>query len=208
VTEHDDGILQRRAMQRPPTPAAADTALPADSLTEYLLHDDPIRVNGTTALQSGNRNSIQHARQTYTLMMVMSESLGVNCDFCHNTKAVAQWELSTPQRATAWYGIRMVRDLNNTVMEPLKSELPPERLGPGGDVPKIYCATCHQGSNKPLYGAPQLKYYPELVRPTPAVSPAPEQPPAPMPTPLPATPSTTSTSGASGLGVTPAIAAN
>jgi photosynthetic reaction center cytochrome c subunit len=208
VTEHDDGILQRRAMQRPPTPAAAYTALPADSLTEYLLHDDPIRVNGTTALQSGNRNSIQHARQTYTLMMVMSESLGVNCDFCHNTKAVAQWDLSTPQRVTAWYGIRMVRDLNNTVMEPLKSELPAERLGPGGDVPKIYCATCHQGSNKPLYGAPQLKYYPELVRPTPAVSPAPEQPPAPMPTPLPATPSTTSTSGAAGLGVTPAIAAN
>ncbi len=209
VTEHDDGILQRRAMQRPPTPAAAATALPADSLTEYLLHDDPIRVNGTTALQSGNRNSVQHARQTYTLMMVMSESLGVNCDFCHNTKAVAQWELSTPQRATAWYGIRMVRDLNNTVMEPLKTELPPERLGPGGDVPKIYCATCHQGSNKPLYGAPQLKFYPELVRPAGApASPIPEQSPASSPSPLPATPTTTSTSSGPDMGKPPAIAAN
>ena len=166
ATERDDGLMQRRAMQRPPTPAAAATALPADSLTEYLLHDDSIRVNGTTPLQSGNRNSVQHARQTYTLMMVMSESLGVNCDFCHNTRAVAQWDLSTPQRATAWYGIRMVRDLNNNVMEPLKAELPAERLGPSGDVPKIYCATCHQGSNKPLYGAPMLKYYPELVRPS------------------------------------------
>jgi len=166
ATERDDGLMQRRAMQRPPTPAAAATALPADSLTEYLLHDDSIRVNGTTPLQSGNLNSVQHARQTYTLMMVMSESLGVNCDFCHNTRAVAQWDLSTPQRATAWYGIRMVRDLNNNVMEPLKAELPAERLGPSGDVPKIYCATCHQGSNKPLYGAPMLKYYPELVRPT------------------------------------------
>jgi len=165
ATERDDGLMQRRTLQRPPTPAAADTALPADSLTEYLLHDDPIRVDGTTPLQSGNRNSVQHARQTYTLMMVMSESLGVNCDFCHNMRAWASWEISTPQRVTAWYGIRMVRDLNNTVMEPLKSELPPERLGPGGDSPKIYCATCHQGSNKPLYGQPMLKYYPELVRP-------------------------------------------
>jgi photosynthetic reaction center cytochrome c subunit len=35
-------------------------------------------------------------------------------------------------------------------------------------VPKIYCATCHQGTNKPLYGAPMLKDYPELVSPKPA----------------------------------------
>jgi len=166
ATEYGNGLMQRRPLQRPPTPAAADTALPADSLTEYLLHDDSIRVNGSTPLQNGNRESIQHARQTYALMMVMSESLGVNCDFCHNTRAIFSWDLSTPQRVTAWYGIRMVRDLNNKVMEPLKSELPPERLGPGGDVPKIYCATCHQGSNKPLYGAPMLEHYPELVRPT------------------------------------------
>jgi photosynthetic reaction center cytochrome c subunit len=188
ATERDDGLMQRRALQRPPTPAAAATALPADSLTEYLLHDDPIRVNGTTPLQSGNRQSVQHARQTYTLMMVMSESLGVNCDFCHNTRAVAQWELSTPQRATAWYGIRMVRDLNNNVMEPLKAELPAERLGPGGDVPKIYCATCHQGSNKPLYGAPMLKYYPELVRPTVTAAVAPDGTPGATPGTAPAAP--------------------
>jgi photosynthetic reaction center cytochrome c subunit len=45
-------------------------------------------------------------------------------------------------------------------------------LGPTGDVPKIYCATCHQGTNKPLYGAPMLKDYPELVNPKKAVAPA------------------------------------
>jgi len=187
ATEYDGGIMQKRPIQRPPTPAAADTALPADSLTEYLLHDDSIRVNGTTALQTGNRQSVQHARQTYTLMMVMSESLGVNCDFCHNTRAIFSWDLSTPQRVTAWYGIRMVRDLNNNVMEPLKADLPPERLGPGGDVPKIYCATCHNGSNKPLYGAPMLPLYPELVRPGgPLPLPgAPVMPPGPAPTPAP-----------------------
>ncbi len=161
-----NGMMQSRAIMRPPTLTAADTALPADALTDYLLHDDQIRVVGTTALQSGNRNSVWRARDTYTLMLVMANSLGVNCDFCHNTRAFASWELSTPQRVTAWYGIRMVRDLNNTVMLPLVKELPAERLGPTGDVPKIYCATCHQGSNKPLYGAPQLPNYPELVRPS------------------------------------------
>jgi photosynthetic reaction center cytochrome c subunit len=120
-------------------------------------------------------------------MMVMSESLGVNCDFCHNTRAIFSWDLSTPQRVTAWYGIRMVRDLNNNVMEGLKTDLPAERLGPGGDVPKIYCATCHNGSNKPLYGAPMLPLYPELVRPGgPLPLPgAPAMPAAPAPTPAP-----------------------
>jgi len=170
-----DGLLQHRALIRPPTPSAANTNLPADALTDYLLNDTQIRVNGVTALQNGNRNSIWHAKDTYTLMMVMSDSLGVNCTFCHNTRAFASWELSTPQRVTAWYGIRMVRDLNNNVMLPLQTVLPDNRLGPSGDVPKIYCATCHQGSNKPLYGAPMLKYYPELVRP--AVAAVPGTPP-------------------------------
>jgi photosynthetic reaction center cytochrome c subunit len=193
----DNGLLQHRAIMRPPTAAAAYTNLPADALTDYLLHDDPIRVNGTTALQSGNRNSVLHAKDTYTLMMVMSESLGVNCTFCHNTRAFYSWDLSTPQRATAWYGIRMVRDLNNTVMLPLKAELPANRLGPTGDVPKIYCATCHQGSNKPLYGAPMLQYYPELVRPATAANTEPASPGSPPASPAqPATGTSASTTAA------------
>jgi photosynthetic reaction center cytochrome c subunit len=156
---------------RLPTSAAANTTLPTYALNDYLLGDDNIRIVGTTALQSGNRHSILQARDTYALMMVMSESLGVNCTFCHYTAAFYNWDMSTPQRATAWYGIRMVRDLNNSVMVPLTKELPPERLGPTGDVPKIYCATCHQGSNKPLYGAPMLAQYPELIRPAEQASP-------------------------------------
>jgi photosynthetic reaction center cytochrome c subunit len=95
----------------------------------------------------------------------------VNCTFCHYTPAFYNWDTSTPQRVTAWYGIRMVRDLNNTVMLPLQTQLPRERMGPTGDVPKIYCATCHQGTFKPLYGAPMLKDYPELVWPKPAAEP-------------------------------------
>jgi photosynthetic reaction center cytochrome c subunit len=150
---------------RPPTPTAANTTYPTDPLSDYLLHDDNIRIVGATALQSGNRRSVYQAQDTYSLMMVMSESLGVNCSYCHLTAAFYNWDVSTPQRVTAWYGIRMVRDLNNNVMLPLKAQLPPERMGPTGDVPKIYCATCHQGTFKPLAGAAMLKDYPELVRP-------------------------------------------
>jgi photosynthetic reaction center cytochrome c subunit len=171
------GDMVNRADERLPTAAAHNTTLPIYALDDFLLNDYNVRVVGPTALQSGNRRSVTNARDTYALMMVMSESLGVNCTFCHYTAAFYNWDMSTPQRAVAWYGIRMVRDLNNTVMLPLTSQLPHERLGPTGDVPKIYCATCHQGSNKPLYGVPMIKDYPELVRPHAAPA-APEDAPA------------------------------
>jgi photosynthetic reaction center cytochrome c subunit len=183
------GVMWEKSAMKLPTAAAGATALPNDALTDYLLHDDQIRLVGQQPLAGANRNSIWHGRDTYGLMMVMSESLGVNCTFCHNTRSFTSWELSTPQRVTAWYGIRMVRDLNNSVELTLKGTLPPERLGPTGDVPKIYCATCHQGSNKPLYGAPMLQYYPELVRPQTADAAAPPASPAVEPA-TPATPAT------------------
>jgi photosynthetic reaction center cytochrome c subunit len=172
-----------------PTATAGNTTLPTYALNDYLLGDENIRVVGPTALQSGNRRSVLQAKETYSLMLVMAESLGVNCTFCHYTGAFYSWDMSTPQRATAWYGIRMVRDLNNSVMVPLTSQLPKERLGPTGDVPKIYCATCHQGTNKPLYGVPMLKDYPELVRPPQqAYAPPAESQPTPGAAPTPAAP--------------------
>jgi photosynthetic reaction center cytochrome c subunit len=63
---------------------------------------------------------------------------------------------------TAWYGIRLVRQLNNEYLTPLTGTFPPSRLGPHGDVAKTNCATCHQGAYKPLYGASMVKDYPEL----------------------------------------------
>ena len=62
-----------------------------------------------------------------------------------------------PQRATAWHGIRMARDLNNDYMVPLTATFPANRLGPTGDVAKVNCATCHQGAYKPLYGVSMLR---------------------------------------------------
>jgi photosynthetic reaction center cytochrome c subunit len=96
-------------------------------------------------------------------MMHMSESLGVNCTYCHNTRNFASWSESRPQRVTAWHGIRMARDINNDYLTPLTKTFPANRLGPTGDVAKVNCTTCHQGAFKPLYGAQMAKDHPELL---------------------------------------------
>ena len=143
-------------------PSVGLASLPYDPLTPYLKEDKPIRVYGTTALPTGNRSSIKQAEHTYSLMIHMSNSLGVNCTYCHNTQSFSSWE-GPPQRATAWYGIRMVRDLNGDYMEGLTKTFPANRLGPHGDVAKVNCATCHQGAYKPVYGAKMAKDFPELL---------------------------------------------
>jgi photosynthetic reaction center cytochrome c subunit len=139
------------------------SSLPTDPLTPSLLDDKPIRVNGTTALPTGNRQSIKQAEWTYGLMTHMSNSLGVNCTYCHNSRSFSSWENNPPQRVTAYYGIRMARDLNNAYMLPLTETFPDNRKGATGDVAKISCATCHQGAYKPLYGYSMLKNHPELA---------------------------------------------
>jgi hypothetical protein len=139
------------------------TSLPSDPLAKYLVDDTSIRVQGTQALAGTQHDSVYKTRTTYGLMVYMANSLGVNCTYCHNTRALSRWEESTPQRATAWYGIRMVRDLNTNVLNPIKPLLPAHRLSADGDGPKVGCATCHKGSYKPLYGVSMLGDYPELA---------------------------------------------
>ena len=151
-----------RAGQNAPARSVAYASLPNDPFTSFLAGDANIRVAGTTALPAGNRQSIKQTEWTYGLMMHMSQSLGVNCTYCHNTQNFGNWGESTPQRVTAWHGIRMARDLNNAYLTPLAATLPPERHGPTGDGPKLNCATCHQGAYKPLYGAPMAKDFREL----------------------------------------------
>jgi photosynthetic reaction center cytochrome c subunit len=95
-------------------------------------------------------------------MIHMSQGLGVNCTFCHNSRSFLTWSESTPQRATAWHGLQMVRELNGAYLDPLRASYPAHRLSPQGDAPKANCATCHQGVSKPLYGVSMAKDYPEL----------------------------------------------
>jgi photosynthetic reaction center cytochrome c subunit len=161
--EEAHGLVGNRAGQNAPAISVGLASLPNDPFTPFLNDAQQIRVAGTSALPDGNRQSIKQTEWTYGLMMHMSTSLGVNCTYCHNTRAFSAWNQSTPQRATAWYGIRMVRDLNKQYLEPLTATFPHSRLGPKGDVAKINCATCHQGAYKPLYGASMVKDYPELA---------------------------------------------
>lgn len=163
VDTHAAGMVGSHAGQNSPAPSVAFAALPYDPLTPFLSKPSEIRVIGHTALSTGNRQSTKQAEYTYGLMMHISKSLGVNCTYCHNTRSFAEWNSSTPQRATAWYGIRMTRDLNTQYLDGLAGIFPANRLGPTGDGPKVNCATCHQGAFKPLFGASMLKTHPELA---------------------------------------------
>ncbi len=162
---HPGGMAGNKAGQNTPADAVWLASLPYDPFTPYLLGEQTIKVKSTTALPTGeNPASIMSTEHVYGLMMVMSGSLGVNCTFCHNSQHFGSWEMSPPQRVNAWHGIRMVRHLNNDYLVPLTDAFPAERLGPTGDVAKIYCATCHQGVNKPLNGVSMLPNHPELAR--------------------------------------------
>ena len=157
------GMAQTPAGKNHPTGVAGLTSLPFDPFTPFLEHDADIRVVSQAALPGSDRQSIKQTDWTYSLMMNFSQSLGVNCTYCHNTRAFTDWDQSTPQRATAWYGIRMVRDLNTNYLDPLHDVFPAARLGAEGDSAKVNCATCHNGVYKPLFGVSMAKDFPELT---------------------------------------------
>lgn len=162
------GLAQAAIGKNHPSAMAGGAALPLDPFTSFLEQSGDIRVISETALRDQDRHSIKQAEWTYALMMNFTQSLGVNCDYCHNTRAFADWSQSPPQRATAWYGIRMARDLNTAYLDPLHDVFPAGRLGPAlGDSPKVYCATCHNGVYKPLFGVSMAKDFPELHEPAP-----------------------------------------
>jgi photosynthetic reaction center cytochrome c subunit len=182
TTEAYDTPVAQRGMAHVVTgqnlgaPSVNFTSLPYDPFTPFLQQGQEIRVIGHIPEANGdNLRSIKQAEWTYGLMTNISQSLGVNCTYCHNSRSFAEWDQSPPQRAIAWYGIRMTRDINNAYIEPLREIVPPNRLGPHGDTLKTNCATCHQGVYKPLYGARMAQDYPELMR---ANLTAPIRPPA------------------------------
>jgi photosynthetic reaction center cytochrome c subunit len=146
--------------QNQPNQNVGSTSMTNDPFTSLLKDVSQIKVAGATVLRPEQEGrSIPATERTYSLMVHMSTSLGVNCTFCHNTQAFSSWSSSTPQRVTAWHGLRMVPDINATYVEPLGPLYPRERRGVADDAAKVYCTTCHQGVNKPLYGAQMLKDY-------------------------------------------------
>lgn len=158
------------AVQNYATDQSVSTSLPHDALEKLLLEDGQInvhdlepRVPGSTA-DVGELASIQDTERTYSLMNYFSHSLGVNCTFCHNTRAFYDGAQITPQWATAYQGIDMVQEMNQEYLVPLRDTYPANRLGPmHEDAPKAACNTCHKGYNKPMMGLPMLSDWPELA---------------------------------------------
>jgi photosynthetic reaction center cytochrome c subunit len=160
------GAAATTSGENAPSAAADTSALPSDPFTPFLLNAAKIDVQGATALPDGNRTSIEQTNWTYALMMHFAHSLGVGCNYCHNSRAFSIWDQGTPNRVTAWYGIQMVRDLNRNFMVPITNIFPAGRRGTMGDVAKINCETCHQGAYAPFYGAHVVAGYPSLTHPT------------------------------------------
>jgi len=176
---HPPGVMT--AEQNISSLASVYTSLPYDPFSPFLEDDKSIRVAGTTALPTGNRGSIKQTEWIYSLMMHFSDSLGVNCTHCHNSRAFYSWEESSPARVQAWHGIRMVRSMNNDYINATTDWLPDHRKGPLGDPLKVNCGTCHQGAYKPLLGKNMVKDYPNLARATLYQAPAAEPTTEPEP---------------------------
>jgi photosynthetic reaction center cytochrome c subunit len=200
ATPDPDTIWGNKHGQNTPTPGTAYASLPYDSFSSYLKDGgvNNIRVAATVPLPTPEHVvSIKTAEKTYGLMMHLSQGLGVNCTYCHNTASFRAWNMSSPKRVLAWYGLRMVATNNAEYMTPLASVFPavhpgggpsPWRKGPTGDVYKINCATCHQGLNKPMNGVSMRAENPVLWPGAATI--APMVPPAGAKTPAPATPVT------------------
>lgn len=154
------------------------TSMARDIFDRYLDGDpERIRVIAKNVLPVRDvltNEPTQATENTYSLMFHMAGSLGVNCTYCHNSRFFGSWEMSPPTRMTAWYGLKMVPDLNDVYLNPLGPVYPESRLGPvvmsdglaiGEDgthanAPKVNCTTCHQGVAKPFYGVSMLDDYP------------------------------------------------
>jgi photosynthetic reaction center cytochrome c subunit len=157
-------FLEGTANPRHPLVTRPVSATARDPMTAFLEGDTDIRITSPTSRNREHGLPIKRSRGTHALMIHMSLALGVNCSYCHNTRAFASWQQSRPQRTTAWHGIRMVRHLNDTYLNPIGPLLPPHRLGPAmGDAPKANCATCHNGVFKPLFGEPMAAGFPALL---------------------------------------------
>ena len=150
---------------------------------EYYLQNNPIHVSSRTVTPTGDTASNDETKRIYEMMMQMSDGMGVNCTYCHNSVAFEDWNGSPPARWTALYGFRMTQVINQHYVYGLRNVMPQARLGPdpinspthppreltpqdGNGL--VNCTTCHIGGPKPLNGADLLSSYPELAARPPA----------------------------------------
>ena len=94
------------AIQNRATSLSQSTSLPSDALEAYLLDAQTIGVHDLESRVAGIPGAdgypgIQHAERTYSLMNYFANSLGVNCVFCHNSRAFYDASQVTLQWSTA-----------------------------------------------------------------------------------------------------------
>ena len=155
------GLIGNRAGQNALAPAVGLASLPLPVLKDHLRSETgsaSIRVAGASALPVAQSASTKTTESTYSLMIHMSQSLGGNCTYCHNSRAFSDWEQSSPQRVTAWHGIRMVRDVNSQFLDPLGdvfTAVPLGRLGPTKDAAKVLAPPGIRAPTSPCTARPR-----------------------------------------------------
>ena len=167
---------------------SADTVrkfFPDASWDEYFIEATPISVQSSTALPGNTVATQIVAKRVYEMMMQMSEGIGVNCGYCHNSRVFESWQQSTPQRWTGYSGLRLTQDLNRHFLLPLAPMIPQTRTlvhetglpvlpvrdtGAQTGNGLVVCATCHYARPQPLDGARMLQDYPGLTEPAAAAS--------------------------------------
>jgi photosynthetic reaction center cytochrome c subunit len=144
---------------------------PDNGWSLYLLQNEPVHVQSKTALRSGTVAPELVAKRVYEFMMQMSDGIGVNCGYCHNSRALADWKQSTPNRWTGYDAIQMTRDIDQNFLFNQTDELlqtreylkqnslvvPPDRRVAPAAPGLVVCATCHYGHTKPDTGAPSAQ---------------------------------------------------
>lgn len=162
---------------------SADTVrkfFPDAGWSEYLLQDEPISAQSLSALPSGQVHATVAVKRIYEMMMQMSEGMGVNCTYCHNSRAFWDWSQSTPQRWTAHYAFEQTRAINNDYLLKLAEQipmtrqrlhetslpvLPAEERGVLAGNGFVVCATCHLSQPKPTGGADVISEWKSLTGP-------------------------------------------
>ncbi len=161
---------------------------PDASAEEYLLQDTPAKSQAYVAL-AGSKAGPDIGPATfpvifrmYEVMMQMADDIGVNCGFCHNSRAFFDWGQSTPNRWASLDGIHMTQSINRDVLLPLATSFPQTLEVVGQGQPPIIpakdanpqpgnalanCGTCHYGSPKPLGGVDLVRDFPALTGPRP-----------------------------------------
>ena len=153
---------------------------PNEGYEEYLLQSTPAHGQSLTALPKGTTPSSVEVKRLYEAMMQMSDGMGVNCGYCHQSRNFADWSMSTPMRWTGYSGIVMTREINRDYLLQVPAVDPITRWR-GGNARHLSlpareqgaqigngladCASCHNGAPKPQDPAAPAGGFPGLTAP-------------------------------------------